>query len=30
VDSVPDLSVEAMAQHVATALLGRPDVLERE
>ena len=29
VDSVPDLSVEAMAQRVADALTARPDVLER-
>ena len=29
VDSLPDLSVEAMAQRVAEALTGRPDVLER-
>ena len=29
VDSLPDLSVEAMAQRVADALTGRPDVLER-
>jgi shikimate kinase len=28
VDSVPDLSVEAMAAQVASALQGRPDVLE--
>ena len=29
VDSLPDLSVEAMAQRVADALTARPDVLER-
>ena len=29
VDSLPDLSVEAMAQRVADALVARPDVLER-
>ncbi len=29
VDSLPDLSVEAMALRVADALAGRPDVLER-
>jgi shikimate kinase len=30
VDSKPDFSVEAMAAHVATALLTRPDVLEMQ
>lgn len=30
VDSVADLSVDAMAQRVAASLLQRPDVLERE
>ena len=29
VDSLPDLTVEAMAQRVAEALAKRPDVLER-
>ena len=29
VDSLPDLTVDAMAQRVAEALTGRPDVLER-
>ena len=29
VDSLPDLTVEAMAQRVCDALTGRPDVLER-
>ena len=30
VDSLADMSVEAMAQRVAEALTGRPDVLERQ